>query len=241
MKAFVYGAVVAVVALVAIFGHAYYKSHQDGAAANAGTMTQDKSIHETKRPDDAWKGRSVNRDGRPTSDVRGLSDQAAKTAPATSAKTDNNENAAGDNRNDLPQLDNLVSTNKDGDKVFDTRPLKTMSLGQLEDAIAALTFSQTNKTAQNNESLLNSLLADKATSEGLFAENIGCSDKLCGLVISGESRSAVTKALDAISASDALQKVVKGGLKTVVEKDGRYFGSLLGVEVAKPADKVLIK
>lgn len=228
MKSLFFGALVAVVALVALFFHSHFSERSD---LDQPLLTDNTAL---QGPEDTWHGRTDDRKARPLDDIR--NQQPAKSTPAPSAEQDDTQGQA-----ELPQLDKLVSQDDEGDMVFDAAPLKNMPLNELQNAVATLTFAQTTEAARSNEALLNSLLASNTTEQGIFTDNIGCSDKVCGLVLSGDSRDTVSKALDGIASSEKLQKTVKGGLKTVVQHDDRFFGILLGVEVSDPDTEVKIK
>lgn len=131
----------------------------------------------------------------------------------------------------LPNLDRLVNTDKDGNLHFDADSLDKLNLTQIQNGISALSMQQSDSSASDNESLLVEVVAQNTADagQGIYTDNLGCSDELCGVVLSSGDRQAISSGIQGIVSDQRLSGNIDLKALPIRQHNGRYYGILVGL------------
>ncbi|MCE9688114.1 hypothetical protein LZP73_18215 [Shewanella sp. AS16] len=137
----------------------------------------------------------------------------------------------------LSHLDEIITKSSDGYTLFDSGSIDKLSLSDTRELLSSLTDKMTDIDSQSTLDSLNDVVAKIAylnASPGLFVDSTSCSDKICGLLLSGQEQNVLLQELNAVTSSLELKGKLQGGTLRVFKEDGMYFGLMISAIGKEP-------
>ncbi|WP_105264870.1 hypothetical protein [Pseudoalteromonas sp. T1lg76] len=127
----------------------------------------------------------------------------------------------------LDSFDELI-TEADGKLYMDSAPIDSMDREQLSWFISSLPNTMTQARSVDVMENLNQEIVNYATeADGIFINDMQCSDMICGVMFESRDKSSVKTALSELSSSDSFNNNTHGGVLRILEENGTFYGVIV--------------
>lgn len=130
----------------------------------------------------------------------------------------------------LSSFDKLVADKENGQKVFNTEPLKEMEITQIQDYVSELANRLTDADkAQVRELVYDETMKYQEKHANITVYDMQCSNQLCGIILQSDNSDAISQSLDDLISNNTVKQNSKGGLLRVFSENNVEYGLLIAV------------